>query len=161
MKSHSRRPRDKGPAPLTRPARTYPRSAYDRVGGIVYFARMLDKIRLQAAGTLPGDYQENLGRGFDGRCTRFLGVTYAALRERVLLGGTDEAILEWCFARGRQPSEEEILVWNSFMRKRGWRDEEDGSTQELNDYKGQSGLSHRADLLTFFDYYEVDEGRRK
>jgi hypothetical protein len=140
---------------------TCPRSAYDKVGGIVYFARMLDKIRLQAAGKLPADYQQNLGRGFDGRCARFLGVAYVALRERVLLGGTDEEVLQWCFAQGRQPSDEEILVWNSFMRKRGWRDEEDGTTQELNEYKAQSGLSQRADLLTFFDYYEVDEGRRK
>ena len=31
----------------------FPRSAYDRVGGLVYFARMLDKIRLFAAGKLP------------------------------------------------------------------------------------------------------------
>jgi hypothetical protein len=141
--------------------KTYPRSAYDKVGGIVYFARMLDKIRLQAAGKLPADYEQNLGRGFDGRCARFLGVAYSALRERALLDGTDEEVLEWCFGQGREPSAEEILVWNSFMRKRGWRDEEDGSTQELNEYKAQSGLSQRADLLTFFDYYEVDEGRRK
>jgi hypothetical protein len=140
---------------------TCPRSAYDKVGGIVYFARMLDKIRLQAAGRLPADYQQNLGRGFDGRCARFLGVAYAALCERALLGGTDEEVLQWCFTQGRQPSDEEVLVWNSFMRKRGWRDEEDGCTQELNEYKAQSGLSHRTDLLTFFDYYEVDEGRRE
>ena len=42
------------------------RSAYDQVGGIVHFGRMLDKIRLHAAGKLPADYRENLGIGFDG-----------------------------------------------------------------------------------------------
>ena len=47
------------------------------------------------------------------------------------------------------------------MRKRGWHDEADGTTQELEHYKAQSGLSARTDLLTLFDYYEVDEGRRK
>jgi gluconokinase len=142
-------------------AKAYPRSAYDEVGGIVYFARMLHKIRLYAAGRLPPDYHKNLSIGFDGRCSRFLRVDYAALRERVLQGGTDEQILQWCFAKGRQPNDEEILIWNAFMRKRGWRDEGDGTTKELEHYKGQSGLSHRHDLLTLFDYYEVDEGRKK
>jgi len=137
----------------------YPRSAYDQVGGIVYFARMMDKIRLFAAGELPADYYPNLGKGFDGRCTRFLKVDYAALRQRVLQGGTDEEILEWCFANGRRPGEEDILAWNSFMRKRGWRDEE-RITRELEDYKAKSGLAERTDILTFFDYYEVDEHRK-
>jgi hypothetical protein len=142
-------------------AKANPRSAYDTVGGIVFFARMLDKIRLHAADRLPPEYHPNLAKGFDGRCCRFLKVDYAALRQRVLQGGTDEEVLEWGFAHGRRPTEEEILVWNSFMRKRGWRDEEDSTTAELENYKAQSGLSHRKDLLTFFDYYEVDEGRKR
>ena len=137
-----------------------PRSAYDRVGGIVYFARMLDKIRLHAAGRLRADYHPNLGAGLDGRCCRFLGVEYDALRARVAGGGSDEEIFEWCCAQGARPSDEQVLVWNKFMLKRGWRDEDDGSTQELEAYKAGSGLAHRTDLVTFFDYYEVDEGRR-
>ena len=141
--------------------KAYPRSAYDKVGGILYFARMLDKIRMHAAGNLAADYRQNLGGGFDGRCARFLRVDYPALRERVLQQGTDEEVLEWCFSQGRRPSEEEILVWNLFMRKRGWKDEDDGSTQELEKYKAGSGLAHREDITTLFDYYEVDEGRRK
>ena len=137
-----------------------PRSAYDQTGGIVYFARMVHKIRLRAAGTLPADYQANLGIGFDGRCCRFLGVEYAALRERAVASGTDDEILLWCFERGKRPSEEQILIWNKFMMKRGWRDEDDGSTRELQKYKAGSGLADREDILTFFDYYEVDEGRK-
>lgn len=137
-----------------------PRSAFDRTGGIVYFARMVDKIRAQAAGTLAADYQANLGVAFDGRCCRFLGVEYPALCERVLAGGADDEILEWCCQSGRRPTDEQILIWNGFMIKRGWRDEDDGSTQELAAYKAGSGLAHRADLVTFFDFYEVDEGRR-
>lgn len=139
----------------------YPRSAYDKVGGIVYFARMLSKIRSKAAGELPSEYHKNLGIGFDGRCTRFLRVEYTDLCDRVLQGGTDDEILDWCFEHGRRPTDEEILVWNLFMTKRGWRDQEDGSTQELETYKASSGLSHRKDLMTFFDYYEVDERRSK
>ena len=138
----------------------YPRSAYEQVGGLLYFARMLDKMRLHARGELPPDYHANLSKGFDGRCCRFLRVEYPALRQRVLQGGSDEEILDWCFRQGRRPTEEELLVWNSFLRKRGWRDEADGTTQELEHYKALSGLSARTDILTLFDYYEVDEKRR-
>ena len=136
-----------------------PRSAFDRTANIVYFARMLDKIRLHGAGELRADYHANLGGGFDGRCCRFLGVGYASLCDRVKAGESDKEILAWCFACGVRPSDEQILVWNKFMLKRGWHDEDDGSTQELENYKVSSGLGHRTDLRTFFDYYEVDEGR--
>jgi len=39
------------------------RSAYDEVGGIVYFGRMLDKIRLKAKGQLPTDYKTGTSCG--------------------------------------------------------------------------------------------------
>jgi gluconokinase len=121
---------------------------------------MLDKIRLQAAGRLREDYHANLGGGFDGRCCRYLEVEYAALRERVLAGGSDEEIFAWCCEHGHRPNAEQIFVWNKFMLKRGWRDEEDGTTQELEGFKAGSGLAHRTDLVTFLDFFEVDEGRR-
>jgi len=121
---------------------------------------MLDKVRLHAAGTLRADYHANLGTSFDGRCCRFLGVEYPTLRERVLAGGTDDEILAWCFSHGSRPNDEQVLIWNKFMEKRGWRDEDDGWTQELERYKASSGLAHRTDIVTFFDYYEVDEGRK-
>ena len=141
-------------------ALSFPRSAFDRVNGLVYFARMLDKIRLHGAGRLHPGFHGNLGVAFDGRCCRFLGMTYPVLCERTLAGGSDDEIFAWCGEHGTKPGEEQILVWNKFMLKRGWRDEDDGSTQELEAYKTASGLGHRTDLLTFFDYYEVDEGRR-
>ena len=78
----------------------------------------------------------------------------------MLAGGTDDEVLAWCHTNGIRPTDEQLLVWNKFMEKRGWRDEDDGSTQELETYKAASGFAHRADLVTFFDYYEVDEGRR-
>jgi hypothetical protein len=141
-------------------AKTFPRSAYDTVGGLVYFPRMLDKIRLQAAGRLPTEYHANLGEGFDGRCCRFLGVEYPVLCDRVRQGGSDEEILAWCFQLGRCPTEEEILIWSKFLMKSGWRDEDTGATQSLENFKAQCGLAHRADIMTFFDFYEVDENRR-
>lgn len=132
------------------------RSPHAKIGGIVYFGRMLDKIRLHAEGKLPGDYQPNLGGGFDGRCVDFLHVQYPELVARVKNGGTDEEILAWAFEQGRKPSEEEIEVWNEFMRKRGWNDE---ATQRLKERLEEGGFQMRTDIQTFFDYIDLDEGR--
>jgi gluconokinase len=103
-----------------------PCSDYCETKGLIYFARMLDKIRLHAAEELPSDYFVGVDEptAFDSRCTRFLGIDYDQLAKRTLEGGSDEEILEWCFAQGRRPSEEEIEIW-SFLAKRGWRDASD------------------------------------
>jgi len=132
------------------------RSPYVQVQGINYFARMVDKIRLHAAGALPHDYHANLGSGFDGRCLSFLWIEYPALVQRVKEGGTDEEVLEWAFSQGRKPSEEEIEIWNDFMRKRGWNDE---AAERLALRKRESGFPERDDIQTFFDYIDMDEGR--
>ena len=135
---------------------TYPRSPYHTVGGIVYFGRMADKIRMNAEGTLPDDLKANLGVHFDTRCCVFLGVEYPELVKRTLAGGNDEALLAWCFAQGRRPSGEEVEVWNGFMTKRGWRDE---GAATLARRKSESGFTDRDDIMTMFDYIDADEDR--
>lgn len=134
------------------------RSPHETVGGLVFFGRMLDKIRLDAAGRLPPGY--NLGDKspgfFDGRLCRFLRVRYDALREQVLAGATDEQALEWCFSNGRRPDDEEIAMFNDFLRKRGWNDD---ASQFLEQRKKQFGLADRADIQTSFDLQDADEGR--
>ena len=142
---------------MSEPASAKPRSAYEKTGGMVYFARMLDKIRLHAAGTLHADYHDNFGRGGDSFCCRFLQVDHAELRERVLQGGTDEEILEWCYDRGRRPAKFDLTLWNEFARKLGWNDK---ATPGLGKQKADSGLAHRSDIVTVFDYFDVDEGRK-
>lgn len=138
----------------------FPRSAHDATLGLVYFARMIDKMKLVRAGELPEAYHPFIGDGFDGRICRLLRIDYAAIRDRAAAGGTDEELLEWCFQHGRRPTEEEILVWNKYACKTGWRDEDTGATGRLEKNKADSGLGHRTDILTFFDYYDYDEGRR-
>jgi hypothetical protein len=134
----------------------FPRSPHSKVGGLVYFGRMLDKIRLHARGELPPDYVPNLGREYDLRCVRLLGVDYPAVVERTLQGGTDEEVLEWCCTKGRRPAEEDLEVWNEFMRKRGWNDV---ATARLQERLAQGGFLNRTDIQTFFDYIDLDEGR--
>jgi hypothetical protein len=132
------------------------RSPSAKVGGIVHFGRMLDKIRAHARGELPTDYQPNLGKGFDSRCVNLFGVDYNLLVERVKQGGTDEEILQWCFSAGRKPSEEEIYVWNEFMRKFGWNDQ---GSEILKRRKKEAGMSDRTEIETMFGYIDADEGR--
>lgn len=134
----------------------YPRSPHEKVGGVVYFGRMLDKIRLKHDGNLHPDLHQNLGAGFDKRCVDFLHVSYEELVQKVLEGLDDSAVLEWSFLTGRRPNEEEIYVWSEFMRKRGWNDE---GTEILERRKRESGLADRQDIQTMFDYIDADEGR--
>ena len=63
----------------------YPKSPNDAVGGMIYFARMLDKIRLHARGELPPEYHQNMGaqRSADGVCLNFLRINYDELKKRV------------------------------------------------------------------------------
>lgn len=134
----------------------YPRSPYDKTGGLVYFPRMLDKIRLFAAGELPGDYHPFLGKGIDLRCTSHLQISYPRLKERALEGGTDEEILDWCYQNGRRLGDIDIAIWNGFITKLGLRDE---FAPKLEAFKASSGLTDRTDIDTFFHYYDVDEKR--
>jgi hypothetical protein len=136
---------------------TFPaRSPAEKVGGLVYFGRMLDKIRAHARGQLPPEYVDKLGSGFDGRCVRFLGLKYEEVVARVKAGGSDEEIWDWAYAHGRKPTEEDMENWNEFLRKCGWKDE---ITPTLERRKKESGLADRADIQTMFQFIDVDEGR--
>jgi hypothetical protein len=147
-------------------AQSYPtiipglRSPFDQVKGIVYFGRMLDKIRLAAAGKLPEGWQAARGAAmkgsFDSRCCRFLQIDYAALEAETLKSGkSDEELLEWAFAQGRRPGEEEIEIWNAFMTKRGWRD---AGTPRLHERLAEIGLPPGT-VPTMFEFIDLDEGR--
>ena len=135
------------------------RSPHHQTGGIVIFARILDKIRLNARGELPEGYHVGIvpgNRTFDDRLCRFLGVSFEALSARTLAGGTDEEILEWCFANGRKPDAEQIEIWNGVMSKRGWRD---SAQSGFNQSKTEAGFAGRDDIQCYFDLMDAEEGR--
>ena len=93
------------------------RSPYEKTCGLVYFGRMLDKIRSLVRGELPSEYVENFEKDFDQKCAMFLGVSYELLVSYVNEGLTDEAILQSCFGMGHRRSEGESHMWNEFMHK--------------------------------------------
>jgi hypothetical protein len=98
-----------------------------------------------------------LGKGFDGRTCRYLDVRYEDVKSLVLSDLADEDVLAWCEANGRRLNDEQILIFNSFMSKRGWRDDEtDGF---IPDMIKQYGLPDDGTVLTDFDLIEIDEGR--
>lgn len=136
------------------------RSPYVKVGRLVYFGRLIDKIRLHAVGKLPADYVANYGDAqptvFDARCCRFLGITHAALVDQVASGKNEEQLLAWCHETGGTRTDEQCDIWNNFMTKRGWRDE---AVERLQMRLREAGLQNRTDLLTMFDFIDADEGR--
>lgn len=135
------------------------RSPAAQVKGLVYFGRMIDKMRLAAAGKLPPEWMEMRGNTaamtFDARCCRFLGIDYAAMEAQALKGGADEELLEWAFQNGRRPTDEEIDIWNSFLLKRGWRD---AATERLHFRLAELGLPPGT-VQTMFEFIDLDEGR--
>ena len=141
------------------PSITGLRSPYDKVGRLVYFGRMLDKIRLHAAGRLPPEYSANLGesnpRFFDARCCRFLGIQYATIVARTVQGGGDEEILTWVQAHGTPHTDEDCACWNAFMTKLGWRDEVSERLRLRAAEYGRAGC----DAETMFDLLDLDERR--
>ena len=136
------------------------RSPSEQVNGLVYFGRMLDKIRLHAQGKLPEAWSALRGtptpNTFDARCCRFLQIDYAALEAETRKGGkTDADLLEWAFRKGRRPTNEEIEIWNAFMMKRGWRD---SATERLHQRLAELGLPPGT-VETMFEFIDLDEGR--
>ena len=136
----------------------YPRSPKEATRGMLYFPRMLDKIRLHARGELGEDYLQNLGaaKAADGMCCNFLRIDYAQLRERVLQGGSDEEIQDWCFEHGRRPNEGDLMLWNGFVGKLGWRD---FASPTLERRKKEMGIENRSDIMCIPDLIDFDEKR--
>lgn len=142
------------------------RSPYARVGRLVYFGRMLDKIRLHARGALPADYVENLGDAkptvFDGRICRFLRVPFREIQARVLENpaASDAEVLAWTEARAAalghpRRTDEECEIFCAFLSKRGWRD---SGSPILAQRAAEPAVAGKP-VSTMFDYIDFDEGR--
>lgn len=98
-----------------------------------------------------------LGKGFDGRTCRYLKVAYEDLRAQVISGASNTGALGWCYENGRSLTDEEILIYNSFMSKRGWHDDE--TDEFIPAMIREYGLPDNGTVLTDFDLIEMDEGR--
>jgi carbohydrate kinase (thermoresistant glucokinase family) len=135
------------------------RSPYALVGRLVYFGRMLDKIRLHSAGTLPPDFHDNYSDArptvFDGRCCAFLGFRHADLIPLVTSGIADEEVLAEVERLAGRRDDTACNAWNRFVTKIGWRDDR---SEPLRNRCQELGYAGRG-IETFFDLIEVDEDR--
>jgi hypothetical protein len=132
--------------------KAYPRSPKERLGGYSHLARMADKARAKAAGTL-GEYIYPCP--LDETLLEFLGITpdafYEAVRER-----DDSGILKWLRENAQSRKPEETENWNrTFLNRKP------GSQESLKRFlKIRNRISpHRTDITTWPDLLDLEEGR--
>lgn len=133
----------------------FPVSPFQQVGGLYYFSRMCDKIRLFQSGELLEVYHKNLGKAMDLWTCQLLGVKYEDLSKQVIEGLTDEEALDWAMTTGGEPQDYEIKWWNSYMRNFGFQDD---AAEKLALRIAESSLEDRG-IKTFFEYIDADEKR--
>jgi hypothetical protein len=137
--------------------KVFPRSPYERLGGYVHLARLIDKARLHRQGLLDGYNYKTIG--FDKHLLAFLKLDPEAFEEMARRTEDDETILSWVQQNGAKHSPKEIDEWNQAMISRS-PDSPVKKARFLHFLK-QAGGGERKDIGTYFDLIEFDEGRRK
>lgn len=135
----------------------YPRSPREMMAGWHYLPRYIDKIRLHLAGRLHADYQENLGKGFDGFWLKAAGVTHEQFVNVVKNSLTDGEVCDWVAKNVRRTDAEKAAHWQDVLSRPIASDAAAVARFKLR--KEQAGLAHRDDLRTFVDYIDADEKR--
>ena len=135
----------------------YPRSPRETMDGWSYLPRYIDKLRLHLAGKLHSDYQENLGKGFDGMWLKYAGVTHEQMLAVVKNSITDGQVCDWVRARVKKSAAEKAAHWEDVVSRPKAGDEAALARFKLR--KEQSGIAHRDDIKTFVDYIDADEKR--
>jgi hypothetical protein len=113
----------------------YPRSPRETMDGWMYLPRYIDKIRLHLAGRLHADYQENLGKGFDGMWLKYAGIKHEQMIDPAEKAAHTKDILS------RPKADDAEAVARLKMRKE------------------QAGMANRGDITNFVDFIDADEKR--
>jgi hypothetical protein len=135
----------------------YPRSPRETLDGWSYLPRYIDKIRLHLAGKLHADYQENLGKGFDGMWLKYAGVTHEQMIEVVRRSITDGEVCDWVRHNVKKSAAEKAAHAGDILRRRVAGDAP--AVARLKMRKEESGFGRRDDIKTFVDYIDADEKR--
>jgi len=122
--------------------------------GLLHLPRFLAKCEKHLNGGLPKSYQRNFRKGFDGFLCLHLGVDPDEIVEIVRTSTSEEE-------RDRRlmalfPDDLQVHVWNRKLVQMGMSEM---GRERLEEVKASMGLADRADLLSFADMIEVDEGR--
>jgi len=135
----------------------YPRSPREAMAGWHYLPRYIDKIRLHLAGKLHADYQENLGRAFDGLWLKTAGVTHAQMLEVVKQSVTDGEVCDWIRKNVKCTPAEKDAHWQEMLSRP--RPDDEAGIARLKLRKEQAGIGHRDDIICFVDMLDADEKR--
>ncbi len=135
----------------------YPRSPRETMDGWSYLPRYIDKIRLHLAGKLHADYQENLGKAFDGMWLKHAGVTHEQMIGVVKNSVTDGEVCDWVRLNVKKSPAEKAAHAKDMLSRPPANDAE--AVARLKMRKEQSGIAHRDDIKTFVDYIDADEKR--
>lgn len=135
----------------------HPRSPYERLGGYVHLARLIDKARLHGKGLLNGyNYKTT---GFDKHLLTFLKLNPDAFEEAANRLDDDAAILQWVEKNAVTHSADEIEEWNQAMISR--HPDTAAKKARFVHFLKEAGGIGRKDVKTYFDLIEFDEGRLK
>ena len=135
----------------------YPRSGREVMAGWTYLPRFVDKIRLNQAGKLHADYQENFTKGFDGVWLKAAGLTAQEFIKVIEETITDGEVVDWVM-RNVKKTDAEKAAHRDFVLNHG-RSGDPALRARLQMRKEQSGLGARDDIQTFIDYIDADEKR--
>ena len=135
----------------------YPRSPSETMDGWSYLPRYVDKIRLHLAGKLHADYQDNLGKGFDGFWLKAAGLTHEQFIEVVKHSITDGEVCDWVRRNVKKSPAEKAAHWQDVLSRPLANDEAAKARFKMR--KEQSGMAHREDIRNFVDYIDADEKR--
>jgi hypothetical protein len=135
----------------------YPRSPRETMDGWSYLPRYIDKIRLHLAGKLHADYQENLGKGFDGFWLKAAGLTHEQFVAVVKNSITDGQVCDWVRQNVKRSPAEKAAHWQDVL-SRPLADDA-SAVARLKMRKEQAGIGHRDDIKCFVDMLDADEKR--
>lgn len=123
--------------------------------GLLHLPRFIAKIRKHLRGELPASYQRNFCRGFDRFLCLHLGVDPEAVIDAVRAYGDDDALLN---ERLRElfPEDCRVAKWNRELVQKGMSEM---GREALQTAKEAMGAGDRADLISFADMIDFDEGR--
>lgn len=122
--------------------------------GLMHLPRFLEKIRKHLCNELPGSYQRNFTKGFDGFLCLHLGIKPGQVMEIVQTNSDDEGIENALFSIF--PEELRVHEWNRKLCQMGMSEM---GREKLDEVKKDMGVSDRDDLMSFADLIDYDEGR--
>jgi hypothetical protein len=134
-----------------------PRSPYEKLGGYVHLARLIDKARLHRKGLLNGYNYKTVG--FDKHLLAFLKLDGDEFEEIANRFDDDNKVVEWVEQNGVRHSPQEIQHWNQEMVSR--HPDTAAKRARFNHFLKEAGGEGRKDIRTYFDLIEFDEGRLK